>query len=414
MENKRVAIVLGGTNPHITLIENLQDRGFYTVLVDYYENPPAKKVADEHVQDSTLDMDIVLKIAREYKAELVISTCIDQANVTACYVAEKLGLPAPYSFQTSLNVSDKVLMKQIMWDNNLPTSKFICIDDEIELNNTDLVFPVVVKPADATGSKGVKRADTQSELSKYIKYALELSRNNKVVVEEFYTGYEVSVDCFIQDSVAHVIMTRQKLNFIDHKGAAIQCYVSIAPAKLSEIAKNKIKKIAQGIADAFHLDTTSLLLQVMVDGDNVNIIEFAPRVGGGLSYQTVKRNTGFDILNATINSFLKVKTKLDFQPPKYFLTANNIYAEPCVYGSVSGHEELKQDNIIEDFYFYKTKGMNISSEMASRDRAGSFIVKAEDYSKLLDKTKTAIERLEVYDIYGERKMRRDIFLKEEL
>ena len=79
------AIVLGGTNPHIELIKNLKKRGYYTILVDYAENPLAKDYADEHIQESSLDKEKVFKIARDRKVNLVISTCSDQANVTACY-----------------------------------------------------------------------------------------------------------------------------------------------------------------------------------------------------------------------------------------------------------------------------------------------------------------------------------------
>ena len=93
--NKPIAIVLGGTNPHKALIENLRTRGYYTLLIDYNENPPAKEIADNHIKFSTLDQEGVLSIAKSVNAELVISTCVDQANVTACYVGEKLELPIP-------------------------------------------------------------------------------------------------------------------------------------------------------------------------------------------------------------------------------------------------------------------------------------------------------------------------------
>ena len=111
--------MLGGTSPHIALIENLKDRGYYTVLVDYYENPPAKKVADEHIRESTLDQDKVLEIAKSINAKLVISACVDQANVTACYVAEKLGLPVPYIYETAMSVTNKGLMKRKMLESGI-------------------------------------------------------------------------------------------------------------------------------------------------------------------------------------------------------------------------------------------------------------------------------------------------------
>ena len=92
---KPIALVLGGTNPHVHLLKKLKDRGYFTILVDYYPNPPAKPFSDEHIQASTMDKDVVLDLAKSRKASLVITTNIDQANITACYVAEQLNLPHP-------------------------------------------------------------------------------------------------------------------------------------------------------------------------------------------------------------------------------------------------------------------------------------------------------------------------------
>jgi len=112
--NKLVAIVLGGTYPHKSLINNLKLRGYYTILIDYYAFPPAKVDADEHIQESTLDKGKVLEIAKKRNASLVISTCIDHANVTACYVAEELNLPAPYSYEIALTVTNKNMTRFMM------------------------------------------------------------------------------------------------------------------------------------------------------------------------------------------------------------------------------------------------------------------------------------------------------------
>ena len=118
------AIVLGGTSPHITLVRELKERGYTVILVDYLPNPPAKAYADRHIQESTLDMEKVLQIAKDEKADLVVSACIDQTNSVCCYVAEKLGLPHPYDYQTSLAVTVKSVMKKVFLENGVPTSPY--------------------------------------------------------------------------------------------------------------------------------------------------------------------------------------------------------------------------------------------------------------------------------------------------
>lgn len=87
------AIVLGGTHDHITLIELLKQRSYYTILIDYYENPIAKEYADEFIRESTTDKETVLEIAKKNNVNLVIAACIDSALATMAYVSEKLNLP---------------------------------------------------------------------------------------------------------------------------------------------------------------------------------------------------------------------------------------------------------------------------------------------------------------------------------
>lgn len=405
------AIVLGGTNPHIELINNLKKRGYYTILMDYAETPLAKDFADEHIQESSLDKEKVYEIAGSRNVDLVISTCSDQANVTACYVAERLGLPAPYSYQTSLNVTNKLLMKQIMWENNIPTSRFVKVTANSRPDISGLRFPLVVKPADRYGSRGVRKVHHPSEIEGFLKEALEISAIKEAVIEEYVEGEEISVDCYVLDSKAHVIMLRHKHNIIDHSNAVVQCYASVTPALISFGAYQQIKKISQAIATAFELENTSLLIQVVVKGKNINVVEFAPRVGGGLSFRTVKLNTGFDILAATVDSFLGIKPRLNYITPTTFYSTNNFYGLPGIFGSVTGYQKLLEEGIIHEFYPYKNKGAVIGSDMASNTRIGAFIIKAENRDELLRKTKLAMDGLEVYDTEGNSIMRKDIYLK---
>ena len=157
---KPVAIVLGGTTPHAMLIDKLHERGYYVVLIDYLPNPPAKRVADEHLQISTLDKEEVLATAKERGAKVVVSACIDHTNSVCCYVAEKLGLPHPYSYETSLYVTNKGLMKARMKESGVPSSSYILSQNVDDIDWNAVSFPCVVKPVDGNSTKGVHRADS--------------------------------------------------------------------------------------------------------------------------------------------------------------------------------------------------------------------------------------------------------------
>src|SRR5690554_6886519 len=157
--SKGKAIVLGGTHDHVLLLQKLKERGYYTLLIDYNENPPARRFADEYIRESTLDKDKILEIATTVDAALVIATCIDQALLTMCYVSEELNLPCHLTYEQALNLTNKAYMKKLFFDNGIPTSKYYIVENTEDISGKVLGFeyPVVVKPADANSSKGIQK-----------------------------------------------------------------------------------------------------------------------------------------------------------------------------------------------------------------------------------------------------------------
>ena len=187
-DRNKTAIVLGGTAPHIELIQQLKSRGHYVILVDYLDNPPAKEYADMHIQESTMDFEAVTRVAKTYNVQLVISACVDQANITACYVAEKLGLTKPYSFKIANDITNKGIMKKVMFDNNIPTTKYLYLEKDEELCDINLKYPVMVKPVDSCAASGVKKASNIVELKTFLKEAKEISRTGRTIIEEYFSG----------------------------------------------------------------------------------------------------------------------------------------------------------------------------------------------------------------------------------
>ncbi len=411
--DKPVALVLGGTFPHRELISNLQQRGYHTVLVDYLEHSPAKEIADEHIRESTLDQETVLEIAQDRNASLVISACIDQANVTACFVGAKMGLPVPYSYETALSVTNKVLMKKKMVEHGIPTSKHIVVSDLSGFNSAEMRYPLIVKPSDSNSSKGVRKACDYDELSKYLEDALDISRNNQAIIEEYRVGREIGVDCFIKDKKATVIMTRERRKISSAGDTTQQIQGSLWPAELSEVDQSNLKEIAQRIAIAFELDNTPLMMQTIVSDNEASVIEFAARIGGGENYRIIKLHTDFDIINSAVDSFLGEPTILDHQLPTGLFADVYIYTHPGQFGEISGYEELLRNRTIEYFNVYKAHGATIGQELSSNNRVGAFLVGADDKNDVLAKIDTALASIEVHDIHGNPMMRKDIYIPDE-
>ena len=196
------ALVLGGTHDHIALIKNLKNRNYHTILLDYNENPIAKKFADIFIRESTLDKKSVLAIAESYSVDLVIATCIDQALLTVAYVSEKLGLPCHLTYLQSKNLTNKVFMKKLFKENNIPSSDFIVMKNKVDSSvaNNLRNFPFVVKPADSNSSKGVKKVNNIDEFYAAAKEAFNHSRCKEIIIEGFVDGLELSVDVVIINS----------------------------------------------------------------------------------------------------------------------------------------------------------------------------------------------------------------------
>ncbi len=410
MENQ-VVLVLGGTVPHISLVKKLKERGFYTILVDYLDNPPAKEYADEHIKESTLDNEKITEIARERNAIAVLATCVDQANVTCCYAAEKLGLPHPYSYQTALDVTDKVRMKEIMWKNNVPTSRYVHVSCFEEAISKSLRYPLIVKPADSNSANGVKKVTNEDELKEYLPIALKFSRNGFAIVEEFITGREISAYSVVVDGKAHLLMAQERLSCIDGTENTIKCYGSYTPARISLAAKSKIEPILTQIAHAFHLDNTPLFFQGIVDGDNISIIEFAPRVGGGISSKTIKYSTNFDIIDAAIDSYFCKQISLNgWHPQDKHFAVNQIYGRNGVYDHTTGTDFILSEDLVENLSFYKKKGDYIDESRASSSRIGVMVFSANSDSEIRSKIKKVFKTIDCFDNNGDSMIRRDLNL----
>lgn len=398
--DKPVALVLGGTAPHVLLVNKLHERGYYVVLVDYLQNPPAKRVADKHVRVSTLDKVKVLEVAKEYRASLVISTCVDQANSVCCYVAEKLGLPHPYSYETSLFVTNKGLMKGRMKEYNVPSSAYVLTNNVGSVDWAKVPFPCVVKPVDCNSSKGVHRADSIEEAKPFVVNALKLSQTGEAIIEGFCVGDEIQVDCVALDNDADVVMTRSKVKVASGNEAVLNSFGSIVPAQVSEAVVPKLKQIAISIAKGFGMRNTPFFYQAIVLGDEVNVLEFAPRVGGGLSYYMIKNFVGFDAVEAAIDSFMGIKIKSAFHAPKKIYRTCLLYVKPCVFDHLEGLEKLKEEGVVTEVFLTKARGDQIDGDMRSSNRVGSFVVEASSIDELNNKVSYCMENVEAIDVNG--------------
>jgi phosphoribosylamine-glycine ligase len=375
-------LVLAGGADQIALIQELKSRGHEVVLLDYFENPPAKLYADKHIVASTLDVEAVEKYAKEENVSLICTACTDQALLSVSYVSERLGLPCYIDYQTGLNVTNKSYMKKVLTDNKIPTARFSIVDKPDEEKIRGFIFPLVVKPVDCNSSKGVKKVESIEEYRQYITEAIQYSRSNTAIVEEYKEGKEISADFYIEKGVAKLLSATTSLKIKNRKSFTILC--SDYPA-LNESQEIAVTQIAQDISKAFNLDNTPLLIQMIVNNNEINVIEFSARMGGGSKYKLIEVLSGVNIMSKYVDRILGGYPEVKPFKQVGYCKMVYIYCHPGIYDHMEGLDEMKEKGIIDEYFLYKTKGMEICKAETSSDRPAGYLCSAKTVKELQEK-----------------------------
>ncbi|MCQ4022558.1 MULTISPECIES: ATP-grasp domain-containing protein [unclassified Ruminococcus] len=193
-------LLLGGGRYLLPVIKAAHKLGVYVITADYLPDNIAHKHSDEYHNISVIDKEAVLECAKELNIDGIMSFACDPGVVTAAYVAEKMGLPFQGSYEAVSILQDKGLFRQFLTDNgfNTPHAKRY-IDADKPFEDIDFfTWPVIVKPVDSAGSKGVTRVDTPEMLRPAINIAMEESMGGSFIIEDFLTfdGYHSSTDPF--------------------------------------------------------------------------------------------------------------------------------------------------------------------------------------------------------------------------
>ena len=390
-------LVLAGGSDQIDLINELKKRGHKVVLVDYYPNPPAKRFADKHIQESTLDVEKVREIAVSEKVDMICTACTDQALLTVAKVSEELSLPTYISYQTALNVTNKSFMKKVMMDNDIPTSKYMIVDKADAKLARNFQYPLVVKPVDCNSSKGVVKVFDEKEVEDAIANAISLSRTQTAVVEEFISGEEVSADFYIQgDEVKFLCATKSNKIKNTTSFTITQSYYPV----INEAQEAKLTVIAGKITKAFDLKDTPLLVQLILHGDDFYVLEFSARMGGGSKHKVIETISGVDIMKVYVDRILGAKPTVNPEKKVRYATMNYVYCNNGMFVRIEGREKIRKNKLIVADFQYKMENNLITKHETSGDRVMGYLVVADSLEEMAEKIKTIDNSLKIIDDKG--------------
>lgn len=382
-------LLLGGSEQQIVAITTAKELGYYTILCDFLEDNPGQYISDEFFLVSTTDKDAVLEIAKKEMIDGILAYASDPAAPTAAYVAEKLGLPGnPYKSVDILCNKDK--FREFLSKNEFYSPKakgYSNINDAInDFNKAFFNYPVIIKPVDSSGSKGVNRCDTIQDIEKKLENSLSYSRCKRIIVEEYVDkyGYQVAGDGL---SINGKLVFRCFAN--DHFNLkCINPFVPISasfPYSLSEEIQHKIHDEIQRLLTLLEMKNCTYNFDIRIDKNmNVYLMEVAPRNGGNYIPNIIKYSTGIDLVEYSVKFAMGENVKNPNQ-----ISQNGYWSYFAVHSLKKGklkkitiNDDVIKNNIVEN-HILKKEGENIESFIGANSTLGCLIMKFDNMNDML-------------------------------
>jgi len=372
---KKSILIFGLGELQQSLIERCKQKGLYTIGIDPSEIPVCKYFVDvfERVEDGNLER--TLNIAKKYNISGVITTATDKPLIMMARVAEKLNLPF-YTVETAEVSTDKWLMKQRFIQYDIPCARGYIINCINELYNLNLVYPLIVKPRDNSGSRGVIRCHNVEEVSMAVNEAFDFTKKENVLVEEFIEGKEYSVEGIHYNNHSHVIQITEKITSNYPYNVELG---HIQPAELSGRTRKIIQGLLNQIAKAFGFNNCASHTELKINSKGIFIIETSPRLGGDfITSHLVPLSTGINMQDILIDISIGHPIENDFFYPILNYSSGIIYIELSM-GDIISIKNLEQINKIEGVYSYNFNlhiGDTVKKITNSLNRYGFVILQA--------------------------------------
>lgn len=311
-------LLLGGSRYLLPVIEAAHELGIYTITCDYLPDNTAHKYSDEYHNVSIVEKEAVLKIAQQLNVDGVMSFACDPGVVTAAYVAEKMGLPFQCSYKAASLLQDKGMFRNFLHDNgfNCPHAKRYENPDE-PLNDTDFFnWPVIVKPVDSAGSKGVTRVDSHEQLPQAITTALEQARDGAFIIEDFleFDGYHSSADPFTVDGKLKFVTYSDQLFDSTAANPYTPAYI-IWPSSMKQEHQDYLTSEIQRLMTLLNVRTGIYNIETCVAKGKPYIMEVSPRGGGCKIAEIQKLAFGVDLIRNEVLKAVGMPTEEVTQKP---------------------------------------------------------------------------------------------------
>lgn len=397
-------LMLGGSLYQTFAIKEATRLGYYVITADYLPSNPGHKYADEYHNVSTTDKEAVLKLAKELNVDGVVAYASDPAAPTAAYVCEQLGLPtSPYKSVEIL--SNKDLFRQFLQENGFNCPKamgFTTYEDA--LNHIDkFTLPVMVKPVDSSGSKGINKMTDKSQLKAFVEDALHYSRGKRFLIEEFIVkrGHQISGDAFSVDGklVFHCLGNEFYDPNCDKDFAPLgECW----PFQMDHKYIEDLEEQLQRVMSLLDMKSNAYNVEAIVgEDDRVYLLELGARSGGSLIPQVTECATDVNMVTWVIQAAagdpidLSVLEGRKEMPIKGYWSNYMVHSDKTgKFQSISFNPDFEKNHLV-DFVNDLKVGDDVHRFRDAQDCIGEFILKYESMDQMFEVIKNIESKINI-------------------
>lgn len=380
-------MLLGGLRYLKPVIEAAHKQGYYVITADYLPNNIAHKWSDQYCNVSIIDKEAVLKEAERLKIDGIMSFACDPGVVAASYVQNKMGLPSFGPFESVEILQNKDKFRAFLTKNgfNVPQAKGF---DSVEAAMQEIYWypwPVIVKPTDSAGSKGVTRVDKAEDLLPALEYAMQHSISGHIIVEEFIDKEGCSSDTdsiSIDGKLAFVSFNAQRFD-----AEATNPYTPAAyswPSTFTKEQEEYLTSEIQRLITLLNLKTCVYNIEVRVaPNGKPYIMELTPRGGGNRLCEMLRYATGVDMITAITRAMVGDPILETIEQKPY----NGHWAEIILHADESGvfdHLEISKvlsaEIVEEDLWV--VKGDRVESFEGANNAIGTLVLKFKTAEEL--------------------------------
>lgn len=392
-------MILGASALQVPAIRKAKELGYEVILVDYDEHAVGFELGDVNLVVSTLDQDEVYRQALIYKPDVVITSTSDGPVRTAAYVNEKLGKQPDLSYEDSLCATIKSHMRNRLKEKGVPIPAYEAVKsfEEFKAAVVRLNGACIVKPADNAGSRGVVLLDgiempDEAKLLETYEYSLGNSRNGTVMVEEFMTGAEVSVEAMTVNGKTKIITITDK--FITPPPYFVEL-AHCEPSRLDEEVQERIKAVTLQAIEAIGLVNGPSHTEIKVTPDGPKIVELAARLGGDfITSRLVPLSTGVDMVGASVLLATGAEVDLEAKCRK----GSAIHFIQGMEGTIKHmavSDQMQTLEGVEEVVLYKKPGDEVHGTKSSNDRLGHVITVGRDAEEAMQRGREALGMIQV-------------------